>query len=186
MSASEPCPHCAPAGPGCDHNQPINDMCFVCGYENPTGLHAQFVEDGTPGQVTGVFTARDIHCSYPGRLHGGVIAAICDESIGRAYISGNHDHWGVTMELTVRYHKPTPLNVPLTVKASITKETRRTFEGQCDLFTQEGLRCVSASAIYAKLPVERIVAECASDDSYVWVPDTRSIPTSELDAPEHR
>ena len=34
--------------------------------------------------------------------------------------------------------------------------------------------------------LERIIAECTSDDSYVWVPDTRSIPTEELDAPEHR
>lgn len=192
MTASNPCPHCVPANPhsqpatgnehaGSQRNQPINDMCFVCGFDNPASLHAQFVESDAPGEVTAIFTPRDIHCSYPGRLHGGVAAAMCDETIGRAFISDHPDQWGVTMELSVRYHKPTPLNEPLTVKGRITKVTRRTFEGQCNLYTQEGVRCVSGKAIYARLPVERIVSECSSDDGYVWDPDIRSIPDGLLE-----
>ncbi len=38
---------------------------------------------GVP-EVLGVFTLREEHQSYPGRLHGGISTAILDETIGRA------------------------------------------------------------------------------------------------------
>lgn len=159
------------------HNQPINDECFVCGFDNPAGLEAQFVErDDEPGRVVGLFTPKPIHQSYPGRLHGGVAAAMCDETIGRAFISDHPDQWGVTMELRLRYRKPTPIGEPLEAVGTITKVTRRTFEGTCEIRRQDGTVCVTAEATYMRLPVERIVGECSDDESYMWVDDPRPVP----------
>ena len=56
-----------------------------------------------------VFTARDEHQSYPGRLHGGISATVLDETIGRAIlIRSQGEVWGVTVEFTMRFKKPVP------------------------------------------------------------------------------
>lgn len=165
----------------CDHdhirNQCINDECFVCGTNNPAGLHAQFVEDEETNELVGIFTGRDEHLSYPGRLHGGVAAAIIDETVGRAYLVRHPGYWGVTMKLELRYRKPTPLGVPLHCRAHITKETHRTFEGEATLGPADGEVCVMGKATYYLCPVEKILHEVGVEgDSYVWDPDPRKIP----------
>ena len=80
--------------------QNVSRLCLVCGPENAFGLHGRFYElaprDETaePGQprasgrreLLGVFTPREEHQSYPGRLHGGIAAAALDETIGRAIV----------------------------------------------------------------------------------------------------
>lgn len=62
------------------HNNSGN--CFVCGINNPWGLKARFyeLEDGT---VAALVTAQWEHQSYPQRVHGGVITALLDETLGR-------------------------------------------------------------------------------------------------------
>src|SRR5450756_1503532 len=88
-------------------------MCLVCGADNPFGLQARFYEleaEGATGrELLGVFTLREEHQSYPGRLHGGISSAILDETIGRAITIAHPGTWGVTAELTLRYRKPLPL-----------------------------------------------------------------------------
>lgn len=161
-----------------DHlrNQCVNDECFVCGSRNSAGLNAQFVEDETTHELVGIFYGRQEHLSYPGRLHGGIASAMIDETIGRAFIIGHPNRWGVTMELSVRFHKPTPLGVPLFCRAHLTKETHRTFEGAATLETQDGTVCVSGKATYLILPVEKILDEMGAATTYVWENDPRPIP----------
>ena len=37
-----------------------------------------------PIEIMARFTGQDVHQGYPGRMHGGVITGILDETIGRA------------------------------------------------------------------------------------------------------
>lgn len=159
-------------------NQNINDMCFICGTDNPAGLHAQFIQSEEPGVIEAIFSGKDIHMSYPGRLHGGIAAAICDETIGRAVLTEDEDAWGVTMSMSIRYHKPTPLHEDLICRGYLTKNTKRTLEGKAEIRTRDGQVCVTAEAKYLKLPVETIVAQGAGEEGgdYVWEKDTRAIP----------
>ena len=62
----------------CVHKQPNASMCFVCGRDNPIGLHMQFFDDGE-GMVMSKVTPADHFEGYPGVLHGGVLATILDE-----------------------------------------------------------------------------------------------------------
>ena len=108
--------------------QPNSKMCLVCGLKNEFGLYTSFYELEN-GELMAVFQPRDVHQSYPGRLHGGIISTILDETIGRAImISHNHEFWGVTMEITVRFKKPVPLDEELRVIGRITKDAKRIFE----------------------------------------------------------
>ena len=48
-------------------------MCFICGLKNAMGLKASFYKlEG--GELAAVFTPREEHQGYPGRLHGGIAA----------------------------------------------------------------------------------------------------------------
>jgi acyl-coenzyme A thioesterase PaaI-like protein len=65
--------------------QNVSRNCLVCGVDNALGLQARFYElEG--GELLGVFSPREEHQSYPGRLHGGIASTILDETVGRAIL----------------------------------------------------------------------------------------------------
>ncbi|NLF01101.1 MAG: PaaI family thioesterase [Anaerolineales bacterium] len=97
------------------NDQPTSRMCFVCGRENPCGLHMRFTEDAEAGQVRAELSVPDVYQGYPGVVHGGIIAAMLDEVSGRAILLGGKEELMVTLRLTVRYRQPTPTNTPLVV-----------------------------------------------------------------------
>ncbi len=135
--------------------QNVSRMCMVCGVENRLGLSAHFYEvDG--GELVGVFTPGPEHQSYPGRMHGGVIAAILDETIGRAVNISDPDAWGVTVELSLRFRKPVPLDGPVKAVARITGEVRRLFEGTGEIVLADGSVAAEAQGRYVRLPLDRI------------------------------
>ncbi len=132
-------------------------MCFVCGVDNDAGLHAHFyqIDDRT---CVGRFLPDENHQGYPGRVHGGVISAMLDETLGRA-VWGDAKTWGVTAELTVRYKAPVPLGEMLTVVGRITYERRRLFKAEGELLTADGTVAVEANGTYVKLDLDQILEE---------------------------
>jgi hypothetical protein len=58
--------------------QPNSRMCFVCGIDNPIGLHLSFYTDDE-GRCVARFRPRPEHQGYPGHLHGGLISTLLDE-----------------------------------------------------------------------------------------------------------
>jgi uncharacterized protein (TIGR00369 family) len=153
--------------------QNVSRMCLVCGIDNAFGLGARFYElEGD--ELLGVFTPRDEHQSYPGRLHGGVASAMLDETIGRAVLLRHVDTWGVTAELTVRFRKPVPLEGELRCVARITRDTRRLFEGTGELLLADGTVAVEARGKYLKMSLEEIAAD--GMDESEWFADERERP----------
>ncbi len=136
--------------------QKNSKMCLVCGLKNPYGLRSFFYELES-GELLGVFTPMEEHQSYPGRLHGGIAAAMLDETIGRAIMMKyEEDYWGVTVEFTSKYKKPVPLDEELRVIGRITKDTRRIFEGTGEIILQDGSVAVEGYGKYIKLPLSKI------------------------------
>jgi acyl-coenzyme A thioesterase PaaI-like protein len=130
-------------------------MCFVCGLKNAAGLHAAFYEvEGD--QLVALFTPCEQHQGYPGRLHGGLAATILDETIGRAMNINQDEIWGVTVEFSVRYKKPVPLDQELRVVGRITKQRSRMFEGTGEILLPDGEAAVTGYGKYIKLPLEEI------------------------------
>jgi uncharacterized protein (TIGR00369 family) len=149
-------------------------MCMVCGTENGAGLGARFFElEG--GELLGVFMPRTEHQGYPGRLHGGIASALLDETIGRAISIGDPSTFGVTVELTVRFRKPVPLDGEVRAIARITRDSSRLFEGTGEILLEDGTVAVSASGRYMRLPIERIAE---SDFETEWRADQRELPES--------
>lgn len=151
-------------------------LCFVCGLKNDFGLKAAFYELQN-NELVAVFTPQDEHQSYPGRMHGGIAAAMLDETIGRAIMITQPEIWGVTIDLQLRYKKPVPLEQELRVVGRITSENKRIFEGSGELLLPDGTVAVVASGRYMKMPLDsiadfdyeaeewRVVADAADPDS---------------------
>ena len=139
------------------HKQPNSKMCLVCGLQNQFGLKTAFYELDNE-ELLGVFTPQEEHQSYPGRLHGGISAAILDETIGRAIMmrADGKDIWGVTMQFSSRYKKPVPLNEELRVVGRITKETRLVFEGTGEILLNDGTVAVEGEGKYLKMSLDKI------------------------------
>ncbi len=135
--------------------QYVSKDCFVCGTENPAGLVVKFYETENK-ELIGVFTAKEIHQSYPGRVHGGVISAVLDELVGRVIMIDEPETWGVTAELTVRYKKPVPVGVELTAIGRVTKNSRLIFEGEGEIILENGDIAATAHAKYMKMPLSKI------------------------------
>lgn len=135
--------------------QYISDMCFVCGTQNRMGLKAVFYELEDQ-QLVAVFDPPDEYQSYPQRLHGGISAAILDETLGRAILMDEPDTWAVTAELTLRYKKPVPLGQPLRVLGRILKNSSRLFVASGELLLPNGEIAVTAEGKYVKLAIDKI------------------------------
>jgi len=157
--------------------QNISRMCLVCGADNGCGLRARFYElEG--GGLAGVFRPREEHQGYPGRLHGGISSALLDETIGRAITSVHPGTWGVTVELSLRFRRPVPLDGEVTAVGRITKDSSRLFEGSGEIVLADGTVAVEASGKYLKMPLDAITE--AGFDERQWFADLRDRP-SEID-----
>jgi uncharacterized protein (TIGR00369 family) len=101
--------------PGREVRQPNSHGCFVCGIGNPIGLKMVFYEDHEKAQVRAELTVPDSYRSYPGVVHGGIVATILDETSGRALMihTGDINTFFATARMEVRYRRAAPTNTPL-------------------------------------------------------------------------
>jgi acyl-coenzyme A thioesterase PaaI-like protein len=83
-------------------------------------------------------------------------AAILDETIGRAMNISQDEIWGVTVDFSVRYKKPVPLDQELRVVGRIVNENRRLFEGTGEILLPNGEVAVEGRGKYFKLPLDEI------------------------------
>jgi uncharacterized protein (TIGR00369 family) len=90
-----------------------------------------------------------LHLPYqgpPGLVHGGVSALLLDHTLGTA------NFWagaaGRTGELTLRYHRPTPLFEQLTVRGRQTSVAGRKITAEGEIVGPDGAVCVSARGLF--------------------------------------
>lgn len=94
-------------------------MCFGCGKDNPMGLHLHFRTDEN-GCYTS-FVPQPVHQSYDGRMHGGLISTLLDETMGNYPYMYEHKV-AYTARLEVRFRQPVRIGEWIHV---ITKVKRR-------------------------------------------------------------
>jgi uncharacterized protein (TIGR00369 family) len=133
--------------------QPNSRFCFVCGLENSFGLNLRFYQTG-PGEVTVNCVIREQYQSYPGIVHGGVVAAILDEVAYRSHMEDDPSRFMYTARLDLRYRKPVPVGKPLRIvgRAGVTKRRIATASGA--IYDQEGTLLAEAEALLVNVPDE--------------------------------
>ncbi|MBS1849844.1 MAG: PaaI family thioesterase [Acidobacteria bacterium] len=102
------------------------DQCFVCGKNNPAGMRLKFVRDKKRNSFLCRFRLDDRYTGPPGHCHGGIIATILDEAMGK--VNKLRQVVAVTSQISVDYLKPVPLHKPLQVRSrEIRVQGRRHF-----------------------------------------------------------
>jgi uncharacterized protein (TIGR00369 family) len=95
------------------HNIPIN-RCFGCGPDNPDGMQLKFTLDEARKTFICRFKLPPRYVGPPGHAHGGIIATILDEAMGK--VNKLKHVIALTREMTIEYLKPVPLHKPLVVE----------------------------------------------------------------------
>jgi len=92
------------------HKQPKN-TCFGCGKDNPDGMHLAFHYDEDGKHAYCDFTLDAKYQGPPGHAHGGIIATILDEAMGK--VNKLRNVVALTKKMDVEYMKPVPLHAKL-------------------------------------------------------------------------
>src|SRR5215212_3143118 len=118
--------------------QPNSRHCFICGMENPIGLHLHSYETA-PGQVEAAYTAPEHFQGYPGVLHGGIVAAIIDEISGRAQMGGDplNPRFMFTAKLGVKYRRNVPIGKQLKIIGIAGKSRVKSAEAWAGIYEAE-------------------------------------------------
>ena len=87
--------------------------CFGCGGANDSGMKLTFELDQDARRVIGKFTLGPRYGGGAGFAHGGIIAVLLDEAMGK--ISKLADERAVTAELNIEYRKPVPVHAEIIV-----------------------------------------------------------------------
>lgn len=145
----------APAEAKMADRQPSSRSCFVCGRDNPVGLKVRWRNDHEVGEIRGTVSLAEHFNGYPGVVHGGIVAALLDETAGRALLlNGDFEDLMVTAKLEVLYRRPTPTNTPLTVVGRVVRRTEARVEAQAELRLGDGTVAARGTAVLVRTPEE--------------------------------
>lgn len=104
---------------GRGHNIPgvrlTKNNCFACGPDNADGMHLRFTFDKQRQIFVCRFRLDQRYTGPPGHCHGGIIAVILDEAMGK--VNKLREVIALTKQMTVEYLRPVPLNQPLRVES---------------------------------------------------------------------
>jgi acyl-coenzyme A thioesterase PaaI-like protein len=138
--------------------QPNSRHCFICGVENPIGLHLHIYQT-EPGVIETEYIAPDHFQGYPGVLHGGIVAALLDEISGRAQMGSDplNPRFMFTGKLEIKYRKNVPVGKKLKIVGKAGKSKRNLAESWAGVYDMEtGDLLAEANAMHIDIPKEKI------------------------------
>jgi uncharacterized protein (TIGR00369 family) len=91
-----------------------SNSCFGCGGANEAGMKLAFDLHVDERKTRGKFLLGPRYGGGAGFAHGGIIAVLLDEAMGK--ISKLTNELAVTAELSIEYRKPVPLNEEILVE----------------------------------------------------------------------
>ena len=151
--------------------QPTSRTCFVCGRENDFGLKMAWYNNPETNQVEATVTIGEQFNGYPGIVHGGIVAAILDETAGRAVmLDGNFDNLFVTLRLNMTYRKPTPTNTALKAVGWLEHKGNRGMKVAAKLLLPDGTVTTECKAVVIK-PTGEISRSWEPEKKFLRVED---------------
>ena len=133
--------------------QPTSLKCFACGKNNPFGLKLVWFNNYEENQVEATFELDDNYCSYPGTVHGGILATILDETSGRAILLNNDfSRLMVTLKMEVVYKHNTPTHTPLKAIGRIVRDGGSRAQVEGEILLPDGTVTAKCTSILFKIP----------------------------------
>lgn len=122
---------------------PHSSGCFLCGDENACGVRTRFFVEGGAVRAR-VSLPRHLN-GYRSVAHGGVVAALLDESMGwAATVFGRERPMYVTGEITVKYLAPVPVDEEIEIISRLVRDAGRIAYAEGELRAR-GRACARAA-----------------------------------------
>ena len=99
------------------------NKCFGCGGDNAGGMKLTFEQDNVNRKIVGRFVLGETYQGGGGFAHGGIIALLLDEAMGK--VCRFREVRAVTAELTVEYLKPVRVEQEIIVEGREIEEKGR-------------------------------------------------------------
>jgi len=112
------------------------NYCFACGRNNADGMRLKFVYDRKRHGFVCRFRLGKKYTGPPGHCHGGIIATVLDEAMGK--VNKLRQVVALTTHITVDYLKPVPLNQPLRVESREVRVRGRRHVNSAEILNQKG------------------------------------------------
>ena len=135
------------------------NYCFACGTSNPQGMHLKFAYDEKLNSFVCRFRLGKRYTGPPGHCHGGIIATILDEAMGK--VNKLRHVVALTSRITVDYLKPVPLNQPLRVESREVSVNGRRHINQAEILNQRGEVLARSRGLFVAIDPHRMFAKFA-------------------------
>ncbi len=133
------------------------NYCFACGKNNPDGMRLKFAYDEELDGFVCRFRLGKRYTGPPGHCHGGVIAAILDEAMGK--VNKLRHVVALTSQITVDYLRPVPLNKPLRVESKELRVSGRKHLNVAEILNQKGEVLARSRGTFMAIDPHRMFAK---------------------------
>ena len=131
-------------------------ICFGCGSKNSHGLQLKSYWHDDKVHVVATHTPAAHYTDWPSLVYGGIIACLIDCHSNWTVMANHYRTEGreadtlpridcVTGSLNIKYIKPTPMGVPLTLKARVDGPVERKTRVLCEVYANDILTAVGDS-----------------------------------------
>ena len=125
------------------------NRCFVCGQENPYGLHIHFVRE-RDGAIWAEWQPTENWEGFKGIVHGGIISAVLDEAMSKAVAAIKCE--ALTGELGVRFRHHVSTGESLRIRGWVVGKVKRLVKAEATLMAADGSERAHAWARFLALP----------------------------------
>src|SRR5271167_852185 len=136
--------------------QQFTNECFGCGPDSKAGLKLKFVFDKHQQSFISRFRLQRRFVGPPAHAHGGIIATILDEAMGK--VSKLHNLIALTSKMEVTYLKPVPLFKPLIVEGWEVEVSGRKHYRAAEIRNREGEVLATSTATFIEIDPHRMFA----------------------------
>lgn len=130
--------------------------CFACGKDNPHSMRLRFTYDEERKCFVCRFRLSRRYTGPPGHCHGGIIATILDEAMGK--VNKLREVVALTSEITVKYLKPVPLRQPLRVESREVEVKGRHHVNSAEILNEKGEVLARSQGLFIAIDPERMFA----------------------------
>src|SRR2546423_12237706 len=133
------------------------NYCFACGKNNPDGMRLRFTYDEASKSCGSRFRLDKRYTGPPGHCHGGIIATILDEAMGK--VNKLRQVVALTSEITIDYLKPVPLNKPLRVESREVRVHGRRHINMGEILNPKGEVLARGQGLFVAIDPHRMFAK---------------------------
>lgn len=133
------------------------NYCFACGKNNPDGMRLKFSYDEERDCFICRFRLGNRYTGPPGHAHGGIIATLLDEAMGK--VNKLRHVVALTSQITVNYLKPVPLNRPLRVESREVRVRGRRHINMAEILNRKGEVLARSQGTFIAIDPHRMFAK---------------------------